>query len=68
MWFRKKQIHVYELLVGLFVMTLIVSNIASVKMIQVGPLVFDAGTVLFPLAYIIGDIVTDCLLYTSRCV
>ena len=59
MWFRKKQIHVYELLVGLFVMTLIVSNIASVKMIQVGPLVFDAGTVLFPLAYIIGDIVTE---------
>lgn len=50
---------VYELLAGLFVMTLIVSNIASVKMVAIGPLVFDAGTILFPLAYIVGDIVTE---------
>ncbi len=49
----------YELLAGLFVMTLIVSNIASTKIVHVGPLVFDAGTVLFPLAYIIGDIATE---------
>lgn len=56
---RKKQIRVYELLAGLFVMTLIVSNIASTKIVAVGPLVFDAGTVLFPLAYIVGDIVTE---------
>jgi uncharacterized integral membrane protein (TIGR00697 family) len=58
-FFKHKPIRVYELLVGLFVMTLIVSNISSVKMVQVGPLVFDAGTLLFPLAYIIGDIVTE---------
>lgn len=56
---KKKQIHVYELLAGLFVMTLIVSNIASTKIVAVGPLVFDAGTILFPLAYIVGDIVTE---------
>lgn len=56
---RTKQIHVYEMLAGLFVMTLIVSNIASTKIIAVGPLVFDAGTILFPLAYIIGDVVTE---------
>lgn len=58
-WLKKKSIHVYEMLAGLFVMTLIVSNIASVKMVHIGPLVFDAGTVLFPLAYIVGDIVTE---------
>ncbi len=58
-WLRKKQVHVYELLAGLFVMTLIVSNIASTKIVAVGPLVFDAGTILFPLAYIVGDIVTE---------
>ena len=57
--FKRKPIHVYELLAGLFVTTLIVSNIASVKMVSVGPLVFDAGTILFPLAYIVGDIVTE---------
>lgn len=57
--FTRKHVHVYEMLVGLFVMTLIVSNIASTKIIAVGPLVFDAGTILFPLAYIVGDIVTE---------
>lgn len=40
-------------------MVLIVSNIASIKMVAVGPLVFDAGTILFPLAYIVGDVVTE---------
>lgn len=57
--FSKKSVHVYELLAGLFVMTLIVSNVGSVKMVSIGPLVFDAGTILFPLAYIVGDIVTE---------
>lgn len=47
------------MLAGLFVMTLIVSNIASVKVVAIGPLVFDAGTILFPLSYIVGDIVTE---------
>ena len=49
----------YEILVALFITTPIVSNIASTKIIAVGSLVFDAGTVLFPLAYIVGDIVTE---------
>lgn len=57
--FQKKQLHIYEMLAGLFVMTLIVSNIASVKVVAIGPLVFDAGTILFPLSYIVGDIVTE---------
>lgn len=47
------------MLAALFVTTLIVSNIASTKIVAVGPLVFDAGTVLFPLAYIAGDIITE---------
>lgn len=49
----------YDLLAALFIMTLIVSNIASTKIVSAGPLVFDAGTILFPLAYIVGDIVTE---------
>ena len=57
--FKQRPVRVYELLAGLFVTTLIISNIASVKMVHVGPLVFDAGTILFPLAYIVGDIVTE---------
>lgn len=55
----KKSFVYYEVLVALFVTILIVSNIASVKLAQVGGLVFDAGTILFPFAYIIGDIITE---------
>lgn len=43
----------------LFVTTLLVSNIVSVKIVSAGPMKFDAGTILFPLAYIVGDIITE---------
>ncbi|MBN2127571.1 MAG: queuosine precursor transporter [Candidatus Diapherotrites archaeon] len=44
---------------GLFVAVLIISNIASTKITDLGFLVFDAGTLLFPLSYIFGDILTE---------
>ncbi|MDQ5953509.1 MAG: queuosine precursor transporter [Patescibacteria group bacterium] len=56
---NKKTFIYYEVLVALLVTTLIVSNIASVKLIQIGGIVFDAGTIMFPLAYIVGDIITE---------
>lgn len=56
---KKSPVRIWELLVGLFVVTLVVSNIASVKIVHIGPLVMDAGTLLFPLAYIVGDVVTE---------
>lgn len=46
-------------LIVLFVSILIISNIASTKIVAIGPVVFDAGTILFPFAYIIGDILTE---------
>ena len=55
----KKTSTIYDVLVALLITTLIVSNIASVKLVQSGGLVFDAGTILFPLAYILGDIITE---------
>ncbi len=57
----KQNLHskLYEWLGISLVTTLIISNIASIKMVQAGPLTFDAGTLLFPLSYIIGDIVTE---------
>ena len=42
-----------------FVAVLLVSNVSSAKIVQVGPFTFDGGTVLFPLAYILGDILTE---------
>jgi uncharacterized integral membrane protein (TIGR00697 family) len=56
---KKAQSYVFETLVALFITTLIVSNIASVKIIHAGPFTFDAGTLLFPLAYIVSDIITE---------
>ena len=54
-----KTISLYEWLALAFLTVLIVSNIASVKIVEIGSIVFDAGTILFPLAYIIGDVITE---------
>jgi len=56
----------YDLVMALFVTVLIVSNIASsAKIVDWGvsilnlPLAFDAGTILFPISYIFGDVLTE---------
>src|SRR3989344_2153967 len=43
----------------LFVAVLLISNIASTKIVQLGWLTFDGGTLLFPLSYIFADILTE---------
>ena len=47
------------LITASFVAVLLLSNIGSTKIVQVGPLQFDGGTLLFPLSYIFGDILTE---------
>ncbi len=49
----------YPFLVGLFTGTLIVSNIIAVKLVMFGDLVLPAAVVVFPLAYILGDVITE---------
>jgi uncharacterized integral membrane protein (TIGR00697 family) len=44
---------------GFFVGILLISNIASSKLVIVGPFTYDGGTLLFPLSYIFGDILTE---------
>lgn len=48
-----------DLITAAFVVVLIVSNIASTKVVLLGPFTFDGGTLLFPLAYIFGDVLTE---------
>lgn len=55
----KKHNSIYETLALIFVSVLIISNITSVKIADVGGFLFDAGTVLFPISYIVGDIITE---------
>jgi queuosine precursor transporter len=47
------------LITGLFVMALVLSNVIAVKLVEVHGRVFDAATLLFPLTYLIGDVLTE---------
>ncbi len=49
----------YPFLTALFAVTLVVSNIIAVKLIRVAGLVLPAAVVLFPVAYILGDVLTE---------
>lgn len=48
-----------DVITGIFVAVLIVSNIASTKIVSINGILFDGGTILFPFAYIFGDILTE---------
>jgi len=61
-----KRYRFFDLIMALFVTVLVVSNIASsAKIVDWGfsligvPMAFDAGTLMFPIAYIFGDILTE---------
>jgi queuosine precursor transporter len=61
----------YDLVMALFVTVLLISNIASsAKIVDWGfsifgvRLAFDAGTILFPVSYIFGDVLTEVYGYS----
>lgn len=59
----------YAPILGIFVAVLLISNIASTKIVQFGLFSFDGGTLLFPLSYIFSDILTEVYGYSrSRAV
>jgi len=56
----------YDTIVALFCAFLLISNIGATKLIGLGPdwppllpLVFDGGALLFPLTYILGDVLAE---------
>lgn len=57
--YKHRELRYFDWIVGLFVATLIVSNIVAVKLVSLGSLLLDGGTFLFPLAYILGDVLTE---------
>jgi uncharacterized integral membrane protein (TIGR00697 family) len=61
-----RQFRYIDIIMGVFVTVLVVSNVASsAKIIDLGfslggiPMAFDGGTFLFPISYIFGDILTE---------
>jgi len=55
---RKSYLY-FDVIMALFVAVLLISNIASTKIIELGKFTFDGGTLIFPLSYIFGDILTE---------
>ncbi len=51
--------HRFLTVAAVFVTCLITANIMAVKLIGVGSLVLDAGTLIFPISYIFGDVLTE---------
>jgi uncharacterized integral membrane protein (TIGR00697 family) len=49
----------YPYLLAIFAALLLISNISAVKLIQFGPVITDGGAFLFPLVYVIGDILAE---------
>ena len=49
----------YPVIVGVFVGVLLISNVGATKLIAFGPLITDGGAFLFPLAYILGDLLSE---------
>ncbi|MEW6287158.1 MAG: queuosine precursor transporter [Chloroflexota bacterium] len=61
-----RQYKYFDLIMAVFVTVLILSNVASsAKIVDLGfslfhvPMAFDAGTLLFPVSYIFGDVLTE---------
>lgn len=49
----------YDIAVALFVASLLTANIIAVKLVQIGSLILPAGVVIFPVSYILGDVLTE---------
>jgi uncharacterized integral membrane protein (TIGR00697 family) len=49
----------FVVVAGFFVTALVVSNIIAVKLVEMSGRVFPAGLVIFPLSYLLGDVLTE---------
>lgn len=49
----------FVFVVAIFITCLITANIAAVKLIEVFRFVLPAGTIIFPISYIFGDVLTE---------
>lgn len=54
-----------SIITAFFVTCLLVSNIIAVKLLQIGPFTIPAGTIIFPLSYLFGDVLTEVYGYAT---
>jgi len=55
----------FLVITALFITCLITANIIIVKQISIGPVILPAAIIIFPISYIIGDILTEVYGYSQ---
>ena len=55
----------YPTLVAVFTGLVLISNIAATKGVAFGPLLTDGGFLVFPLTYVIGDVLSEVYGFTA---
>src|SRR5271170_962527 len=55
----------FDLLLAIFLVVLLISNLVGQKLCQIGPFVISGGQLLFPLTYIFGDVFTEVYGYAA---
>lgn len=55
----------YPLITAVFVTTLITSNIIAVRLVNIAGLILPAAVIMFPLAYIVADVLTEVYGYAK---
>lgn len=65
-----KKLLYFDIILATFAAILLISNLAATKLVAFGPIITDGGAVLFPLIYILGDVVTEVYgyKYTRRAI
>ena len=55
-----KKINVYMILLSLYCVALVVSNIISNRTFNIGQFMLPSAVIVFPIIYIINDVLTEC--------
>lgn len=55
-----KKINIYMMLVPLYCVALIVSNVISNRTFEIGNFMLPSAVIIFPVVYIINDVLTEC--------
>jgi len=62
---KSRQFRYYDLLVHIFVVLLLISNLVGQKITAFGPIRVSGAQILFPLTYIFGDVFTEVYGYAA---
>ena len=62
---KPRRFHYYDLLVHIFVVILLISNLVGQKITAIGPFRISGAQVFFPITYIFGDVFTEVYGYAG---